>query len=145
MITDADGLLRVLNNCLPETGEEAGQGTCGACPYNEDCKDYYQASMPVHWLEDVRAYLKAQMPRLLTLDEIRTLPEGLDVWIDERDGTIRVDTSAATIDDRWFETNLHSAMVADYGVTWRAWTARPTAAQRTAAPWQTEQETEEKP
>ncbi len=76
MITDADGLLRFLNNCLPETGEEADQSTCGACPYMEQCQDYAQVSVPVQWIEDMRSYLKAQIPqpaRLLTLEEAQTL------------------------------------------------------------------------
>ncbi len=73
MITDADALLRFLNNCLPETGEEADQSTCGACPYMEQCQDYAQVSVPVQWIEDMRSYLKSQIPqpaRLLTLEEV---------------------------------------------------------------------------
>ena len=80
--------------------------------------------------------LKAYAPRVLTLDEIRTLPEGTDVWVEERDGSIRVDTSCVTIDERWFETYLHSFLLADYGTAWRPWTARPTGEQRMAMPWQ---------
>ena len=79
--------------------------------------------------------MKAQEPRVMTLDEIRVLPVGTDVWIEERDGTIRTETSDATIDSGWFETLLHGYLMADYGITWRPWTARPTDEQRKADLW----------
>ena len=85
--------------------------------------------------KDIAELEKLQGPRILAMDEILTLPEGTDVWIELSDGTIRVDTSAATVDVRWFETNLHSFLLADYGLAWRPWTARPTDEQRKGEKW----------
>ena len=84
-------------------------------------------------IDNVISLLKAQEPRVMTLDEIRTMPEGTDVWI-ESGGTIRVDTTDKTLYDRWFATILNLYLLADYGIAWRAWTARPTNEQRAATP-----------
>ena len=79
--------------------------------------------------------LKQMQPRVLTLEEIRALPAGVDVWIEEGDGSIRVDTTEQTEDDRWFETVQLSHMLADYNVEWRAWTARPTEEEQQREEW----------
>lgn len=79
-----------------------------------------------HWGKDAIALLKAQEPRVLTLDEysaIAELPRSMrePVWIEWRDGGY-----GWAIPQRDYEV---------YGVDWRAWTDRPTNEMREATAW----------
>jgi hypothetical protein len=97
-------------------------------------------------MEDALALLKAQEPRVLTLDEVMALPNGEEdeavvvrefrfpiskewngetvcMWMGVRDVQIVAD---------WVYGFYHKS---EYGHNWRCWTAMPTNEQRKAVKW----------
>lgn len=98
---------------------------------------------------DAMALLKAQEPRVMTLEEVVALPEGGgDVWIENTSMPgIPPWIIAATLTEKmdwqelgalWFSDDC-CHYVSDYNIDtadgWRCWTARPTDEQREATPW----------
>ena len=89
--------------------------------------------------------LKAQEPRVMTLEEVRLLQDGAVVWIEDND---KVDVIPAIVNHIWnnlpnmasFTAAYAREVKADmlwYGVKWRCWTSSPSDAQREATPWET--------
>ena len=116
-------ILEGMAACLPVTEKDAEIG-CKNCPYG--CCQADAVSVPLTMLEDVRTLLKAQEPRVLTLDEYRAIAEKPrsmrePVWIEWRDGGY-----GWAIPQRAYEL---------YGVDWLAWTDRPTDEMREATAW----------
>lgn len=109
-------------------------GCCLGCPYLDivdDCEGVLCA--------DVLALLKAQEPRVLTLEEARALEQDTVVWYEhtgvhpprprivhyaDNEGIVFTDGGV------WLFTKD------DYGKTWRCWTSRPTDEQREAVKWE---------
>ena len=96
--------------------------------------------------EDAVELLKAQEPRVMTLDELRQL-EHTDhiVWIEANgdpesfDGYAEVTTNFVTKDIELFVPGNEVEFIPDnknYGKTWRCWSSKPTDKQREAVPWQ---------
>ena len=98
------------------------------------------------------ALLKAQEPRVMTLEEVKALPDESDVWLEEFCSIVVATTIShqPTIykvlkrfnpDATYFygiehaDYNSGEYMDADYGTEWRCWTSRPTDEQREATPW----------
>ena len=98
--------------------------------------------------EDALALLKEQEPRVMTLEEVESLPDETDVFLEEVDCIV----VAATISrqgEKWgvfpdttFFYGIESTSYGsdeydngDYGRWWRCWTARPTEEQRKAVKW----------
>jgi len=84
--------------------------------------------------------LKAQEPRVMTLDEVKAAA-GHDVWL-ELSGNIADDVLfAATIEGCGIKglcTRYESLNYSAYGIRpygWRCWTSRPTEKQRQAVKW----------
>lgn len=114
-------------------------GFCFACPYNDgidestDCKQ--------RWADDALALLKAQEPRLLTLEEVKA-SKGDDMYLEI---STRIDEipyiTAATLDGvgtkgvvfycSHFDFVAYSRRL--YG--WRCWTSRPDEKVRAETPW----------
>jgi hypothetical protein len=87
--------------------------------------------------------LKAQEPRVMTLEEVRALQDGAAVWLEDND---KADVIPAIVNHIWnslpnmasFTAAYAREVKADmlwYGVKWRCWTSRPTDAQRGKEPW----------
>ena len=103
-------------------------------------------------MADALTLLKAQEPRVMTLEEVIALPDESDVWLEE----FCCITVAATIShnpiiaqflnnvsgETYFygikqaDYNNGNYMNADYGKEWRCWSSRPTDEQMEATPWQ---------
>ena len=125
-IIDSEKVIKGLECCR--------RGFCFACPYNDgidentDCKQ--------QWADDALALLKAQEPRVITLEEI---PYAVFGWMEVFDQIIPCILGDVDIDDTVEFSNIedgHNYMCAsDYGKTWRVWTAEPTEEQRRAAKW----------
>ena len=149
-MTDREKLLDLLDRCMPESGET--ELNCGGCAYSADCHSGASVSLPARWVEDVRKYLKREKPRLLTLEEIRALPDYTIVYEEHRFDWSRcpledfredgVDIELVPVEkagDRL--TGLSGYDVIDeqiFGrdeVTTRVWLGRPTDEQREAEPW----------
>ena len=114
-------------------------GFCFACPYNDgidestDCKQ--------RWADDALALLKAQEPRVMTLEELDDLRgRGQAVYYQDRDATVKSQDAffvAVKCGVAWFkgETYMFCKTTDGYDKVWRCWTSRPTDAQREATPW----------
>lgn len=97
-----------------------------------------ECEMAVGWIDDALALLKAQEPRLLTLDDVaawvRQKPLDREpIYVEVKDllgtwGAWMVDEIASYLP----ETDLSSEL---YGKTWRVWSAKPTDEQRKAVSW----------
>lgn len=122
------------------------------CPYfsYDDC---FQRLM-----DDAIELLKEQEPRVLTLEEMKSLSTANDdalydrdmtfVWLEAAaDGYINITRPTYSFHPEWgneddsfyvyyIGTDVGDRLEScDYGKTWRCWTARPTDKQMEATPW----------
>ena len=118
--------------CMTSSGNAGMRDDCKNCIYT-GCGD---CLAPM--LKDALALLKAQEPRVMTLEEAMG---GEECWVEYPNGGcgyadcyLSYTTNGADI----YRTMQHDFNVplANYGKTWRCWTSRPTDAQREAVPWQ---------
>lgn len=85
--------------------------------------------------------VKTQEPRVMTLEEVKTLPSETDVWLDEFCSIIVAATISCTLYGNAYFYGIEHAdygvdyKLIDYGKEWRCWTSRPTDEQREATPW----------
>ena len=126
---DVEKVIKGIEQCLI--------GACKPCPYyNNDvscgCKDKL--------MEDSIALLKAQEPRVMTLEEVtEDCPDV--VWFDDRH-VVRVFAASPKNENYhgwvkfiWRDGCERHDHIDGYGKEWRCWTSRPTDAQREATPW----------
>lgn len=119
-------------------------------------------SATVKMIEDamdiIEDALQAQEPRVLTLEEMKSLSIANDdalfdkdmtfVWLEAAaDGYINITRPTYSFNPEWgieddsfyvyyIGTDVGDRLEScDYGKTWRCWTARPTDEQREATPW----------
>jgi hypothetical protein len=103
-------------------------------------------------MRDALALLKAQEPRVMTLEEVK---QERICWIEDADDGMTVRLFPATMfgigeyangsksymflaQKPWaIDANDYEwwYLIEDYGEIWRCWSAKPTDAQREAAPW----------
>ena len=143
-MTEREKLERVVNGldcCLPMTTRN-GFGDCKNCPYDREITLEGGVCECCHDLmSDALAMLKAQEPRVMTLDEIDCVQEHnceyyTESLIEPNMGYARISYDGigdmciikGTIYDIWED-------MYDYNKTWRCWTSRPTDEQREATPW----------
>ena len=86
-------VLRALSICLPET-ENDGDKNCADCPYYDQCLDNFAVGLPVRMVEDIRMLLKAQEPRVMTLEEVK---QKRICWIEDEDDGIKTRLFPATM------------------------------------------------
>lgn len=114
---------------------------CERCPYTETrCSE--------HLCGDALALLKEQEPRVLEYSEIEKNPL---VWLEDNDKedvipALFLQYNGWTAEfsrqapDKYVDTIIRSAkLVSDertYGITWRAWTSRPTPEQMRDTKWE---------
>lgn len=101
--------------------------------------------------------LTAKQPRVMTLEEMKSLSTANDdalfdrnttfVWLEEADGWIYITRPSYSFNPEWgdeddsFYVYYMGTDVGDrlescnYGKTWRCWNTRPTDEQREATPW----------
>ena len=105
-------------------------------------------------LEDALALLKAQEPRVMTMEEIKALPDY--VFLEDRDishaFSIKTISRPALPQLIFVNTNNEdcvgfrgpdgdtSLATSRYGVEWRCWTFRPTDEQREAVKWDAQEQ-----
>ena len=133
-ILDREKVMRGLEHCALS---HKSLTLCDGC-------DYYAHMDPpciAVLAEDTLALLKAQEPRVMTLEEtIASCDE--PVWLEENTlqgsygawGIVKglhEQYKAAVID----EVRFTYWAKAKYNITWRCWSARPTEEQRKAVPW----------
>ena len=129
-MTDREKVIRAMECC-------AVDAECDHCPYSPMNKFGNEGCYQMH--ADALALLKAQEPRVMTLEEALG---GEECWVEYLNGGcgyadcyLSYTAKGADI----YRTMQHDFNVplANYGKTWRCWTSRPTAAQREAIAWMT--------
>ena len=88
--------------------------------------------------------LKAQEPRVLTLEEVLSSPDTM-IWVDEIWNDENSAEQYALIENftyencyvilRFFDGSSSEESTHYYNEKWRCWTSRPTKEQREATPW----------
>ena len=98
----------------------------------------------VNWLDDALYLLKGQAPRVMTLEEVRSLQKHDVVWLEDNDKSTVIPAIVNHVYNTWPDMVSFTAapmwevkadMTLAYGKRWRSWTSRPTDEQREATPW----------
>ena len=130
---DVGRVIKGLECCISEK-------TCHShCPYNGECEEggYYYSKA----IEDAIALLKAQQPRVMTLEELDDLRgRGQAVYYQDRDATVKSQDAffvAVNCGVAWFkgETYMFCKTADGYDKVWRCWTSRPDEKVRAETPW----------
>ena len=93
-------------------------------------------------MRDALALLKAQGPRVMTLEEVRDEADHMYLEKHSKTGSdlygcaIRGDWDGYGIELLMSEYDTARERWSNYGITWRCWTSRPTDEQREAIPWE---------
>ena len=134
------------------------RGFCFACPYNDEIDENTDCKQ--RWADDALALLKAQEPRLLTLEEMKAVSDkAKPVCVETPDGVLRwalthpgieppkegfnypggVLFNAVDVNDEVYDGDFYCMTMPDgrpHHLAWRAWTSEPTEAEREATPWE---------
>lgn len=133
-------VMRSLELCAydPDPGQELKEiRSCPECPY-------YRAGCSPQLIRDALSLLKAQEPRVLTLEELQEIETPWNrntppyLWVEER----------YTTRSRWMSwgfmrdgVRLRGTMgVQNYGSKWRVWNLQPTPEQMRDTKWEGENE-----
>ena len=126
---DREKVLQALEHC----------DLCSDMPNCPGCAYLREPDCMEHLKRDIIALLKAQEPRVMTLEELKSLERDAVVWY-EHDG---VNKQRPRIVDQVYDSGIiftdggHWQFNADaYGKKFRLWTSRPTDEQREAIPWE---------
>ena len=127
-MTDREKAIKGLETCrISGTREDCEGYGCPYFIYNDAVSDECQ----VHLFEDAIALLKAQEPRVMTLEEY-------DAWTDipftERDPIFHEERTERGSVTCWVNTTVCS--LREYGKNDRCWTSRPTDAQMKETKWE---------
>ena len=114
-MVDREKVVKALKCC-----HQINQTECFKCPYSRGNGCTYAL------MRDALALLKAQEPRVMTLEEASAVEV---VWVEDR-GTNTVFLCLV-------RNNMNDSELYKYGIQWRVWSARPTDEQRKETPWGT--------
>ena len=127
-------LKKVINGlvCCKPTFFEAAQ-CYQNCPYDKYGHD--KGGCVDQLISDALSLLKAQEPRVMTLEESG---EDIEIWYESING-------ACGYGDLCYDSKADLALYTPHGIkgveesaynkTWRCWTSKPTDEQRAATPW----------
>lgn len=127
---DREKVIKGLECCIKRDPDDKTR--CDECPYGGACLNRLKS--------DALALLKAQQPRVMTLEEVH---EGDVMWFDSP-GNFIMRPVICVMHDKGDSSYLVFAWqygtftwrISDYGIGWRCWASRPTDEQREATPWQ---------
>jgi len=141
-MSDREKIIKGLECCLANDHKK--------CPYKSTDEGINKVTpCTTYLMEDTLAVVKAQKPRVMTLEEIDNALK-MPIWKETKrahkdlyNGWVLaydIQTGAGITGTR-LGMSEPSGRVAwykldDYGKTWRCWTARPTDEQREAARWE---------
>lgn len=134
-MTDREKVIRGLE-CIISSGNAGMRDDCVNCIYpgGGDCV------APA--LQDTFVLLKAQEPRVMTLEEVIESEVGAVVWLEDIDkptviaGLVdRVFTGTMVVDFQCVARTV-TAGFDDYGKRWRCWTSCPDEKRRAETPWE---------
>ena len=119
------------------------------CTLGADAHICYESDCPYQYIgcvgalqDDILALLKAQLPRVLTVEELEALPKSAPVCIEERVPVEKWDGGSVL---KWVgsdfarETYLGENVYYNpktYNATWRAWTNWPSVDMREEVKWE---------
>lgn len=144
-----DKVIRGLECCLDvQSGWKDAVYVCPVCLYGKEDGAPCETLAPL--MEDALALLKAQEPRVMTLEEIETFGDDGIVYLECRyivDGITEVKPAIFQPDNSSPEENGYYCVVSSWGKSgfyhkenynedWRCWTSRPTDEQRNNTPWE---------
>lgn len=115
-------------------------GNCLECPYGKYGVDENGLECENRMAADALELLKAQEPRVLTLEEVRN--EYKVVWLETKylsSKTSIVDNEESNADWLWLVFGLndnYKLSCRSYGKRWRCWSSKPTDEQREAVKWE---------
>ena len=89
------------------------------CPYDNE-----RNGCSLMLMQDALELLKAQEPRVLTMEEARTYEV---VWPEDK--------GEGELHPLIVQNNMNDSKYYKYGIHWRVWSAKPTNEQRKAAKW----------
>ena len=138
-MNDREKVIKGLECCVMSSNAD-----CKNCPY-DGVIDHCAGTL----MRDAFALLKAQEPRVMTLEDIRVIYHRREnhVWPFDTPPYLWVETNGRTV-PYWMSWNNVIACQEgrfprydpdDYGKSWRCWTSCPTDAQREAEPWNVSQ------
>ena len=143
-MADAEKVIKGLECCFDVQSEWKDKiWACPTCPYAKDDGEPCETLAPL--LNEALTLLKAQEPRVLTLDEVIQW-EGA-FWLEyiEEDSDYLccwgyaffscASQNAIELIVRDGYRPLYSFIRNEYGARWRCWSARPSDEQRRATPW----------
>ena len=128
-----------LECCAAMSGDE-----CKECPYSKECLDKDLPYGMPHLAANALALLKAQEPRVMTLEEVRALSKkdcGVAVCVEQRypiyrwDGGSYIKWVGSTFVHEEYLTSNKFYNPGTYNQTWRIWSEKPTDKQRETATW----------
>lgn len=141
-MTDRERAIKWLE-CNLNFAEVAGSFDCEQCGY--ECRKTMFLSVPVNLLADALALLRAQEPRVMTLEEVleNAGEIGFLCWVEdhiEDIGPAFLFPAVVTSDDTYVEYIGNACYEGAiyhwaYNKRLRCWAGKPTDAQREATPW----------
>lgn len=115
---------------------------------NAKCEFINCRELCLEWLlRNALSLLKAQEPRVMTLEEVKAMDRLTYCVIEphskvikntfnaEYGGIVTLGTENFLDFGLYGDTNRYRRTESGYGKTWRCWTSRPTDEQREATPW----------
>ena len=131
-------LLNVEHQCMLRNAHGDCDRACASCDLVQDDGELHEM------YTEVIALLKAQEPRVMTLEEVNRLEQNEVVWLE--DNGIKEVIPAITVEHshRYAQQSVCLMIVEnprlwvetfDYNGRWRCWTSEPTKEQREAAKW----------
>ena len=131
-MADFEKVIKGLQTCV--------DGECKECPYGGTCSD---AEDFVALARDALEILKAQQPRVLTLEEVKE-SEGKDLILEYRPWGCEDSIATAATIERCGTKGVSFVMSVaceyvsynrKHSLGWRCWNVRPTDAERKAEKW----------
>lgn len=119
-MTDQEKVVRGLECCILHDPDDKPK--CKSCPYDGACLNRLK--------RDALQLLKAQEPRVMTLEELYSQET---VWFEEKPNHTMKQLTKDGIAVLVFVGLLHSWN--GYGTVWRCWTSRPSEGQREEVAW----------
>lgn len=116
-------------NVLTASGKEY-------CPYwenNDNCM--------LELLNDALSLLKAQEPRVMTMEELSELPIDTPVFCEENNDECGWNVFYGIDEEKdvcfcGFKASADYYSLEEYGESWRCWTSRPADSERKNTPWE---------
>lgn len=142
-MTDREKVIKGLETCVEDTDR---RWKCKRCPYQTAGGSPCETIDPL--MDDALALLKAQEPRVMTLEEVYEIYNSnkAHIWPHDTPPYLWMENAnKRNIVCYWISWSHVVDCIEgryprydpdDYGVEWRIWTSRPTDAQREAIPWE---------